>query len=78
MPMHEGHWVPHSHCTVTSGECFYQSKCLGQCTAARKRDQEDRIRALEHRVAELSKLVYPALHPRGIIAPPAAVSQEKP
>ncbi len=72
MPMHDGHWVPHPHCTVSSGDCFYHLKCLGACTAARKRDHEARIATLEHRVAELSKLVYPALHPSRVIAPPPA------
>jgi len=64
MPRHDGVFVPHSHCTVTSGDCFTQGRCLSACTARKKRDTEKRLDKLEQRVLELERLVYPALHPK--------------
>lgn len=60
MPRHEGVFVPHAHCTVPSGECFTQGRCLSACTAWRKRDHEARIRELERRLAELERMVWTA------------------
>lgn len=59
MPKHDGVFVPHSHCTVASGDCFTEGRCLRQCTAGKKRDMETRLRELERRVVDLQRIVYP-------------------
>ena len=51
-------FVPHAHCTVASGDCFTQGKCLRACKEQHTRDQDKRIAALEARMRELEQLVY--------------------
>ena len=46
-------FVPHAHCADASGSCLVVGRCLGQCTALRRRNHEKRIRELERRVVEL-------------------------
>lgn len=58
MPMHKGVFVPHPHCTVTSGECFSEGKCLAQCTAVKKKDHESRIKQLERGMVDLRRKIY--------------------
>lgn len=53
MPNHEGVFVPHRHCTVTSGDCFTVGRCLAQCSARQKKDHEQRIRELERRLLQV-------------------------
>lgn len=57
MPKHEGHFIPHSHCTVASGDCFTEGKCLAACSAMRKKDHEARIRELERTVVRLELML---------------------
>lgn len=57
MPMHKNVFVPHAHCTVTSGDCFTEGKCLAQCSAVRKKDHEARIRELERTVVRLELML---------------------
>ena len=53
MPTFERVWVPPPHCTVTSGDCFQLSRCLGNCSVPRKKDHERRIKELEQRLEAL-------------------------
>lgn len=64
MPKFEGHFVPHSYCTVASGDCFRESKCLAGCSAGRKKDHESRIRALERTVVRLEQQIISLTTPR--------------
>ena len=57
MPMHKNAFVPHQHCTVASGDCFTEGKCLAQCSAVRKKDHETRIRELERTVVRLELML---------------------
>lgn len=58
MPKRSGHFIPHSHCTVASGDCFQEAKCLAACSAGRKADHESRIRELERTVVRLARLIH--------------------
>jgi hypothetical protein len=58
MPRVEGEFIPHGHCTVASGDCFTQGRCLRQCSAKQKKDQAQRITDLEARVLMLEKALY--------------------
>lgn len=58
MPTADGVFIPHPHCTVPSGDCFTQARCLRQCTAKQKKDQAQRITELEARVLMLEKALY--------------------
>ena len=49
----EAVFVPHRHCTVTSGACFTIGSCQGNCSAVRKKDHETRIRELERRLVQV-------------------------
>lgn len=51
-------FVPHAHCTVASGDCFTQGKCLRACKEQHSREQDKRIAALEANVRALEGLVY--------------------
>lgn len=51
-------FVPHTHCTVASGDCFTQGMCLRACKEQHTRDQDKRIAALEKQVRMLEQLVY--------------------
>ena len=53
MPKHEGVFVPHRHCTVASGNCFTEGRCLENCSAHRRKDHEARIRELERRLRQV-------------------------
>lgn len=53
MPKHEGVFVPHRHCTVASGNCFTDGRCLNNCSAQRKKDHEARIREMERRLLQV-------------------------
>lgn len=64
MPKHAGQFVPHSHCTVASGDCFYEGKCLADCSAGRKKDHESRIRELERTVVRLAQKIASLAEPR--------------
>lgn len=55
LPDGEVVFVPHPHCTETGGDCMVVGRCLGQCTARRRRNHEKRIRELERRVVELER-----------------------
>lgn len=57
MPKYDGVFVPHSHCTVASGDCFTEGRCLAQCSAHRKKDHESRIRELERAVVRLAEQI---------------------
>jgi hypothetical protein len=48
-------FVPHKHCTVASGDCFTEGKCLAQCTAWQKKDHEARIKQLERDMVDLRR-----------------------
>lgn len=60
MPKHDGVFVPHRHCTETSGACFTEGRCLFACTALQKKSHEHQIRDLSRRLLQvelqLSKL----------------------
>ena len=58
MPKVDGQFVPHSHCTVGSGDCFVFGRCLGNCTARQKKDHEQRIKALENHIVSLRQEIY--------------------
>jgi len=53
LPDGEVVFVPHAHCTDASGGCLVVGRCLGQCTAQRRRNHEKRIRELERRLVEM-------------------------
>ena len=53
LPDGEVVFVPHPHCTEAGGDCTVVGRCLGQCTARRRRNHEKRIRELERLVVEL-------------------------
>lgn len=65
MPKFKGVFVPHSHCTVASGDCFSEGKCLAGCSARRKKDHESRIRELERTVVRLEQTILAMQHPQG-------------
>jgi hypothetical protein len=46
-------FVPHEACTVASGDCFTQARCLRQCRQRQKADVESRIALLERQVKAL-------------------------
>jgi hypothetical protein len=53
-------FIPHRQCTVSSGDCFHDGKCLRQCREQEKKDMPEAIRNLEHRV----KMLELAMHQR--------------
>jgi len=53
LPDGEVVFVPPPHCTEASGDCMVVGRCLGQCTAMRRRNHEKRICELERRVVQL-------------------------
>lgn len=46
-------FVPHRACTVASGDCFTQGRCLSQCRQRAKRDLEKRVAELERRLVRV-------------------------
>lgn len=50
----DGGLIPHSHCTVASGDCLSEGKCLANCTARQKVSLEKRIQELERQLMQLT------------------------
>lgn len=46
-------FVPHAACTVASGECFNEGRCLGSCKKLQKADHEKRIKELERKFLQI-------------------------
>lgn len=46
-------YAPRRHCTVLSGDCWYFSKCLGNCGKTSIDDIETKINRLETQIKEL-------------------------
>lgn len=53
-------FVPHTQCSVPSGDCFSEGKCLNQCKADARKDCQAKILDLRRRVARLEQIVYMA------------------
>ena len=50
-------FIPHSCCTVASGDCFTQGRCLGSCKSVQKNDHEKRMKELERKFIQLQLTV---------------------
>lgn len=46
-------FVPNPNCTVASGDCFTEGRCLAQCGAWKEKDHEARIKRLEQGMVDL-------------------------
>lgn len=53
-------FVPHPQCTVPSGDCFVEARCLNQCKAQARKDCAKAIEDLRGRLLNLEKVVYGA------------------
>ncbi len=53
MSIDENVFIPYACCTVSSGECFNQARCLDQCKKLQKVDHEKRLKELERKFVNL-------------------------
>lgn len=53
--MSKSTFVPLTHCTVASGECFEKGECLRDFRAQRERDLDKRIASLEANIRTLQQ-----------------------
>lgn len=53
LPDGERVFVPHPQCRVASGECLAQGRCLDNCKRQTMRELEQRVKVLEHELAQL-------------------------
>jgi hypothetical protein len=51
-------FIPHAVCTVASGDCFHEGRCLSSCRARAKQAQAQTVAELERRVLELERIVF--------------------
>lgn len=58
LPDGERLFVPHSQCRVASGDCFTEGRCLGNCKRKTMGDLEQRVKVLEHELAQLRIEVF--------------------
>lgn len=56
--MSRADFIPHPQCTVASGDCFTEGRCLGQCRAHAKQKEREKVANMEHRLAKLERIVY--------------------
>lgn len=50
-------FIPHRHCTNSSGGCFTAGRCLDACKDLYKHDDDRRYLALEWRVRDLEMFI---------------------
>lgn len=50
-------FVPHPPCTVTSGDCFREGRCLDNCQKRYEGNCQQKIRALLERITQLDARV---------------------
>jgi len=58
LPDGERLFVPHPQCRVASGECLTVGRCLDNCKRQTMRELEQRVKVLEHELAQLRIEVF--------------------
>jgi hypothetical protein len=54
-------FVPHTQCTVASGDCMAVGRCLNGCKRQTMRELEQRVKSLEYQLAQLQIQVFQRL-----------------
>jgi hypothetical protein len=50
-------FVPHPECSLASGDCFVEGRCLNNCLNTRGNVLNARLRAIEERQAQLERRI---------------------
>ena len=50
-------FVPHPECSVASGDCFVEGRCLDNCLRTRGNVLNDRLRSMEEHIVALEQRI---------------------